>query len=121
MLLVFAYVMPPIDWWPGTAEFSPAEEAAIAETTSPESYALAERHNRASELARLHSLAVGAFEPLRWEGDGVWRFGAFPADQRTGLWISVKQSNDGTTFVLTPVAMPWLEATAFDVADVDAS
>jgi hypothetical protein len=46
----------------------------------------------------------------------MWRCGALPGEINTRLWISVKQGNDGTTYVLSPVKLPWLDGLAFDVA-----
>jgi hypothetical protein len=110
-----AYELPPIDYWAGTIEFDPEYEAKIAAEPEPAGI-FGEAHARSTELTELHRRAVVVFRELHWEGDGGWVYGAVPGDTTTQLWISVKQENNGTTYVLSPVAMPWLDRLAFTVA-----
>ena len=46
----------------------------------------------------------------RWEGDisELWFF-AIPTDHETKLGMIIKQSNKGTTFVISPTPLDWLQ------------
>jgi hypothetical protein len=112
-----AYELPPIDYWTGATYFDPDEEAAIAAGSPPPGIFPSDDdpHGRATELTELHQRAVVVFDELGWEGDGNWRCGAVPNETSTQLWIGVKQQNNGTTYVLSPVEMPWLNGHAFRV------
>ena len=45
-----------------------------------------------------------------WEGDisQLWFF-AIPTEQETRLGMLIKQSNNGTTFVISPTPLDWLQ------------
>lgn len=46
----------------------------------------------------------------RWEGDisELWFF-AIPTEHETKLGMIIKQSNNGTTFVISPTPLDWLQ------------
>jgi hypothetical protein len=116
-----AYELPPIDHWMGTTWFIPEQEAERAGAPAPPGLFPPDDdpHGLAIELTQLHRLAAPAFRTLGWEGDGGWRYGSFPDELNTRLWIAVKQSNNGTTYVLSPIAMPWLKDLAFTSIEVE--
>lgn len=99
-MTLHCYEIPPIDWWAGTLPFEMYLMTLHGPDETRAAYALLDQ---AKELA----LRQG------WEGDmreGPFIFATPPDDGCSCFDIGVawKQDNNGTTYVVTPRAMPWL-------------
>jgi len=105
----FVYVTGPIDWWPAWTKVDtpPVEDYG--------NYAgMTEAEHAASTLREREELLESAKEKFRaagWEGDVTMGpyFAGLPTDDETGrTMVGLKQSNNGTTFIWSPLELPWL-------------
>jgi hypothetical protein len=103
----FAYEMNPIDHWDGWESYVPPGAPPVSEERPPfEDGQYLERY-----LAKMYQEALRQFPRLGWEGDGHWQYaGIPPANGNPGpeLILAVKQQNNGTVYVLSPVVLPHL-------------
>lgn len=113
---MFFYQLPPIDWWPGTTTFDLNEQRARASSQpSSADYWLTEQ----VELAKAIVKALDRGMPI-FEGWGMSstirerRYGSLPGDQTTEVWVAIKEENNGTTYIASPVALPNLDSFAFE-------
>ena len=104
-----AYMLPPIDWFDAAVVFDPR---AVPSAPVDATY---ESGDSPNPIAVAYRAAVPQFDILGWEGDGTWYYGALPADGSTLVWVMVKQSNNGTTYVYCTQEMPWLSDTMFSM------
>lgn len=102
----FVYERRPIDWWAGACSFN----AFLDEV---------ERGQVMEWVARLRSAVYLLRRYTTWEGDGFFQvIPLFDGEsERFDYALVVKQSNDGTTFVVSPQEIPvfdeeWLRAEA---------
>lgn len=110
-----------IDWWWGWSPVEalhaqPEEQDAEAHNPfelDPPWYG---RRNRHLEAVVEHALAQIRADG-RWEGDiaqGPYVAGLLPSDEdgygESEVMVALKQSNNGTVFVWSPRALPWLAA-----------
>ena len=106
------YSIEPIDFWYGTqhaqlflnklsvsTNTAFSEEGEIYDISAHDFKVLWQHADEALEGSR-----------LGWEGDGVWRFICLPDPDCCSMHIVffIKQSNNGTTFVVSPVELPYL-------------
>ena len=105
-----AYVTSPIDWWEPWNEYDPPE-AAPSQPGSQDLFT--DKHSEAylqRHLFEMYSVAKGEFKRLGWEGDGNWYYAGIPAGTSgPDAILAVKQYNNGSVFVLSPVPLNWLE------------
>ncbi|MGY4437046.1 hypothetical protein ACVWWO_009523 [Bradyrhizobium sp. F1.13.1] len=103
---MFAYALNPIDHWTGwmtEAQFLAQIRAGYMPVDEAGYFAA---KNRALDLAR----SAG------WEGDvrqGPFIAGMPSGDERHFL-IGWKQDNNGTTYIVSPYRLPWIEADGAD-------
>ena len=94
----------PIDFWEGWL----TEDQYKSQLTADDDF------GRASTIAEYEELRDEAFELARakgWEGDirqGPFIAGIPTGDHTTGIMIAWKQHNNGTTFIASPLKLPWL-------------
>lgn len=94
------YAVGPIDWWDCCTSLSFSSREPPLEEDPP--------FLSLPELARIFHW----FESIGWEGDthGLWAFRLPCPDSCGWMWAyAIKQSNKGTTFIASPVPLPWLE------------
>ncbi len=96
------YAVGPIDWWGSclSLSFSSFSRDGPCDGDPP--------FLDLPELLRL----LLEFKSIGWEGDthGVWAFRLpFPACCGWTWAYAIKQSNNGITFIASPVPLPWLE------------
>lgn len=101
----FVYELAPIDWWAGSV--SVAEYLFFGTTieTGQEDVPLVD------EALRYIVRALYAItQKSGWEGDATaLRIGAVPrGDQNLHILVLVKQANNGSTFLASPVVLPHL-------------
>jgi hypothetical protein len=105
----WTYSCAPIDWWFGWWTLADAlhhtlmaSEHAHWHEITPE--ALTEDASRARWLATCAG----------WEGDGTWYVSVLPDPDAclSRFLFAVKQSNNGTTFIVSPFRLPWLHGDA---------
>ncbi len=95
----YVYVVGPIDYWPAwiSIDTPPVEDYPVGK------YAEA-RHALLEHAKR-------RFHEAGWEGDirmGPF-FAGLPTSDITGVvMVGLKQDNNGTTFIWSPYALPWL-------------
>lgn len=97
------YALGPIDWFDG---WTPAVEllARLAESEYG-------THSFELLIVRLIEAARLFGRYTYWEGDGVWWVAGLPTvvdDGWSEYLLAVKQSNNGSVFVWSPVLLPWL-------------
>ena len=66
-------------------------------------------------MARLKATAETAFKSILWEGDvreGPYYF-AMPGESELDIGYIVKQDNNGSCFVASPIELPHLDSIAF--------
>lgn len=105
------YCTSPIDWWDGTLSLKEfvaqmAGQAGDPGVVEPGVHLM----NRLVELGRDLTDAMDGFKAAGWEGDvreGPFVF-SVPAESDMQWGLALKQDNNGTTFVASPVAMPHL-------------
>lgn len=100
--MIYVYEVAPIDNWTGWSDMEYARGKACLEGTLDEVDTLFEIGR---EAARMH---------LLWEGDireGPY-VSALPMDisGTFAIMVAWKQDNNGTTFVASQAALPWLES-----------
>lgn len=60
-------------------------------------------------LFEMYSVAKDEFRQLGWEGDGAWHYAGIPGTTSgPEAVLAVKQQNNGSVFVLSPVPLDWL-------------
>ena len=101
---LYVYTPPPIDYWTGWVTVTKAMSGGHGQDLEDEPYADDEL---SANLGKAKELAAGC----GWEGDGTWRIAGLPPEDVAGpLYVlAVKQSNNGTTFIITPRELPWLQ------------
>ncbi len=123
--LLYTYEMSPIDWWvgwnklyrdkDGTALIQWAQLGGMwddiitgEEEAEPAQLDFGRRANDAEYAVR----AVTS-----WEGDGSWRWAPLPyPDANNSVWMfAVKQSNNGTTYLASPVPLSYLDRRVDDL------
>lgn len=105
----FTYRIQPIDvLWENLKSVTQTVDALVNESPMPEKNYLiyVQRFLNAWEAAQESAKAVG------WEGDFRLSPVVFwlPGDGGFDYGFAFKQDNNGDTFVVSPVPMPWLEA-----------
>ena len=119
------YSTPPIDFWEGwrewetflvdvlrdAIEFSRELQSSGFEGILVRWDTAGSLAHHAQELVNLRILAQEGFERAGWEGDGIFRATHIPADlgARAPIAITVKQSNNGTTFFASQIELPWFD------------
>lgn len=96
--LLFCYQDSPIDWWTGML-------------LRDDLLAVASDDDLGEELDRILDAAKLGFRHQGWDGDisaGPYFF-ALPDDSSTRLGVCLKQPNNGTTFVASPIRLSWYE------------
>ena len=99
--MMSCYELPPVDWWQGCVGFDAYLES------------LTDRNQRREARELLATAEMLAAEE-GWEGDvteGPYIFALPPADGYNTFSVGVawKQDNNGTTYVVSPQPLPWLE------------
>jgi hypothetical protein len=112
---MFFYMIPPVDYWPGSTTFDPDEQRARAlSKPDPADYWLSEQVELAKAIIKAIDQGTPVFE--RW-GLGTTirerRYGCVPGDTQTEVWVGIKEENNGTTYIASPVAIPSLDELAF--------
>jgi len=108
--LNYCYTMPPIDWWYGWNKISdltlpPEDCLGFMEFVS---------FNSIQDVLRHLDYTLCEFDS-GWEGDGDWMFSPIPKHDEDGdighcnMIFAIKQSNNGSTFILSPYELPWLK------------
>lgn len=95
---LYVYSPIPLDYWDG---WSFADKALLA-SRNP----VYRQFPELLESAKRAALAYG------WEGDGEWRYAPLAPlpDSHSCEWMfGVKQQNNGSTFIVSPFALPWME------------
>lgn len=102
----FVYVTGPLDWWPGWRWVDEILAAMRGSDTLVEA-----GYPEPSKLEAMVSSAKKVADAAGWEGDGRWACAPLPAPEMfsSELMFAVKQSNNGTTYVVSPFRLPWLE------------
>jgi hypothetical protein len=110
-----SYARGPIDWWSGWQPYEPPAEGSepppreeLRASLDPSS---GEEYER-SLVFEMYQAARPLFEELGWEGDGEWHYAGIPGDGSTAgpdLVLAVKQQNNGTVFLLSPVPLTYLD------------
>ena len=103
---MFIYQTDPIDFFDGAVPISEAGERMVA---IPGGYGLFNLIRLAMECSRAVALAGGSY----WEGDirgqDLYVFGIpDPGESAFRLGLMWKQDNNGSTFICSPVALPWI-------------
>ena len=113
----YVYRVSPIDWWLGWSK--PSEIlAAFGEAPyfDDETGCLTALANLANEIATWIGDALVAFKDAGWEGDirqGPYLAPLPFAFDEGAYMVALKQDNNGTTFIWSPVELPWLEEHTF--------
>lgn len=105
---VYVYEMPPTDWF---FPFKTLEQTILdaeAEALHEDHYleikqSILAKVDRAKRLFKKHTL---------WEGDGHVYISSLPSDYGDSfplILVVIKQSNNGTTFLYSPVILPHLK------------
>lgn len=100
---LFCYHIAPIDFWHGVLT---GEELLTTIYRQGEPH-FAQIAHECQEIARLVAKAEGAFRQMGWEGDireGPFFF-AVPAEPAMLLGYVLKQDNNGSCFVASPVQL----------------
>lgn len=90
MKILYVHKIAPIDFWEGWQD--------------PRTLSFGDIKERVAQ-------ALEAAREDGWEGDGHPRFSMIPAgdgDPGCEVIVAVKQSNNGTTFVVAPMPLKWL-------------
>ena len=98
----FKYVMSPIDWFYGCMTLEEYFEARVSLRSA---YGV-----EAVVSLTMSSLLVEMQSIREWEGDiseGIYVF-AIPNESMCNIGFIWKQSNNGTTFIISEVELPWL-------------
>lgn len=99
MIKLYTYAIGPIDFWEGWSSVDEMMSAPYHDVAHWGPDTVRERFWAAQEAAR----------QAGWEGDGKARVTVIPMqDVVCEIVIAIKQSNNGTTFIVSPVEMPWL-------------
>lgn len=104
--------MSPVDWWDGTLSLKDFL-SRLAGQDSAEGGAEPGVHlmSRLAELGRDLTDAMNGFKQVGWEGDvreGPFVF-SVPGETEMSWGLVLKQDNNGTTFVASPVPLPHLD------------
>jgi len=105
---MFRYEIFPIDWFPGTMSlFEYLNQESLKE--DGESLSLQERNLFFSRV--LSNLASEMSKMETWEGDVNGSISVFsvPCEGNMEVGFVWKQSNNGTTFVISPIKLPHLD------------
>lgn len=96
---LYVYVLGPIDCWEGWSSHNEMASAANFAVAYWRPDDVKDRFWQAHDTA----LAAG------WEGDGEPKLTVIPIrDYFCELVFAFKQKNNGSTFIVSPVEMPWL-------------
>ena len=99
MTKLYTYALGPIDFWEG---WSSADEMMSAPYHDVS-------HWGPDNVRKRVWAAEDAARAAGWEGDGQPRISMIPTDDVVcEIIVAIKQSNNGTTFIVSPVEMPWL-------------
>lgn len=104
----FCYRLPPIDFWLGWATVATMFEDPDPLVPDPEDSDQTDLVRRVILHAKIQIL-----RRTSWQGDLRDPERLFPipvADPECPLGVCLKQDNNGTTFIWSPVALPWLKA-----------
>jgi len=109
------YVTGPIDHWGG---WSSIEDALLMTGEGGPRFPGDDCRDQLHALLSSATMCAirGRFVALGWEGDGIWRAGPLPNPLSCDslLMFAVKQQNNGSVFLASPFALPWLgEPAAF--------
>jgi hypothetical protein len=92
---LYLYALSPIDFWDGWLTLSDlrAHAPGLLE-------AVAHRVN----------VSTPFLKELLWEGDGDWLCSMLPNPETCAseFLLTIKQENNGSTFVISPFVLPWL-------------
>lgn len=107
--MLYCYHIPPVDFWTGAVS---KEELVEATPFAPihEDEAANHRNRTEQELDRLEQKAHDAFREIGWEGDvreGPYFF-SVPGDTSMVHGYILKQDNNGSCFIASPVPLPHL-------------
>ena len=106
---VYVYEMPPTDWF---FPFKTLDQVLLNAEAEAESFSanflaikktILEKVEHAKRLFEKHTL---------WEGDGDVYISGLPCDSGDSfplILVIIKQSNNGTTFLYSPVELPYLK------------
>jgi len=106
---IFVYTQPPIDWWIGWM----TEDEFKVQLRNHED---GDREIRDYEAFRSKGYSLA--RAIDWDGD--MREGPFVAGLPTGengdeaVMVAWKQDNNGTTFVVSPIRLPWMEYSSME-------
>lgn len=104
----YAYALAPIDFWAGWMK-EPDFEHQLAEVYAADDVPAVLR-----DYLEFRDAALGLARKIEWEGD--FREGPFvaglPSIDQSRILIAWKQDNNGTTFVVSPSPLPWLDRDA---------
>lgn len=109
---LYCYAMPPIDIWAGAMTGEELLKSLWGRFPN-------EWTSIGVVCRELHNLAMTAqeaFEKIGWEGDiagGPYYF-AVPFEVELRVGFMIKQSNNGSCFVASPIPLPHLEENAFE-------
>lgn len=93
----------PIDWWPGWTSI----DGLRRDANRLWEWGVELPSQLPPELDTRIPAQVAT--ELGWEGDGEWKCAPLPTDDGyCKLMFAVKQSNNGTTFIVSPFDLPWL-------------
>ncbi len=104
----YAHELGIFDHWSGWTVYDPTRPDSV-DRTSGEDSSIADDPGFLEDLLRqMHKEAVERFKGLGWEGDGRWYYSGFITGRTAGpeLLLAVKQANNGTVYVLAPIALP---------------
>lgn len=102
---LYCYHLPPIDHWTGGM----TPELFLA-SLAPSPGWLGTVAAAVEMLQELEASAQAAFREIGWEGDireGPYFF-ALPDEARLAVGYVLKQAAEGSTFVASPIELPWL-------------
>jgi len=113
----FCYSGEPIDWWAGWMDPAEAVAASLRETMDMPGSGVAFKNasDLAADIEQLIQVASTFLREHGWEGDirgprGTWMLTVIPDSDTnsSALVFSVKQDNNGTTFIVSPYELSWL-------------
>jgi len=96
-LRMYVYGLYAIDYWDGWTDLNEVRR-------NPSEYGFDDLDGTLANVAK-------AARAAGWEGDGPWRCAPLPLHDSGGRcdWMfAVKQSNNGTTWIVSPFPLTWL-------------
>ena len=113
---LYVYRCPPVDFWFGWLRLRVGEDFVFDVLDEPGG--LFEREwlsGSEGAIRELLSVSSDGFLRAGWEGDvrdGCWQLSGFPLPETPGdpgFLVAVKQNNNGTTFISSPVSLQHLQ------------